>query len=196
MNRYRYLTRLAKGAFCLLIWAGFQRPAWAEISFDEDHPPTEAELIAALKLPPRDVDSDSKSIGPLRTRTNATLLKQKSQKSLDSAHALVDIPFANGSQALDATAKEYLRVVGRTIEALPDQNFIIEGHASRTGPPEKNRELATDRARSALGFLVDEFSVDTSRVKAEGVGTSDQELIDRAHPAGKRNRSVRIITYR
>ena len=85
--------------------------------------------------------------------------------------------FASGSAALDANAKEALRTIGNGLIGVP-YGIEITGYVDASGPVEKNRALAEQRARAVREALV-AVGVQTERLRltppGNVVGGSDAE---------------------
>lgn len=175
---------------CILLIAGFiQSPTvLAEEYFDSENPPTKEQLLQILKLP-EDHIVHAQSMG-WQTRGTGWQTKLNKTQSFCS----INIPFGNNSTNLNEEAEQLLELIGSAMRSLPDQNFIVEGHTDSKGSYVYNLQLSESRAKSARSFLVEEYKIPPSKIKAVGKGESDP--IDPYDPASERNRSVRIITYR
>lgn len=82
-----------------------------------------------------------------------------------------DINFASGKADLADNARLNLAKLAGILLMMPDMNVRVEGHTDATGTAEINDKLSTDRANT-VGDLLIAMGVDTSRIIAEGYGSS------------------------
>jgi outer membrane protein OmpA-like peptidoglycan-associated protein len=96
----------------------------------------------------------------------------------------------NKSQLLRGAQEQLERVA--EVLAKDSRSVIVIGHTDSTGTDRRNDELSGDRANAVRDYLVT-HGVPRSRVKTEGVGSS-QPIADNANAAGRAmNRRVEII---
>lgn len=102
------------------------------------------------------------------------------------------IQFAFNSSDFDSKSKEYLDMLGEmmTMEKFVDKKFIIEGHTDARGSARYNLYLSERRADTVKGYLVKNFSVDSSRLKAVGLG--EEHLLADRNPFDEANRRVQF----
>jgi outer membrane protein OmpA-like peptidoglycan-associated protein len=102
------------------------------------------------------------------------------------------INFALNSTAFDADA---VRVLGELGEALRHRElrpykFEIAGHTDAVGSAGYNQRLSERRANAVRRYLMENFGIETSRLRAIGYGES--RLLDEARPTSGVNRRVQI----
>jgi outer membrane protein OmpA-like peptidoglycan-associated protein len=81
------------------------------------------------------------------------------------------IHFRVGSAELDGASLALLDGVASTAKACPEVHIEIAGHASAEGGGERNRRLATERARSVLAYLI-KAGIEEGRLEAVGYGAT------------------------
>ncbi|MFO7977734.1 MAG: OmpA family protein [Bacteroidales bacterium] len=90
-----------------------------------------------------------------------------------STAALLSVYFNLNSAALDATNYERVAAAARFMQANPDVNIELVGHADSSGPDRFNRILSERRAQTVHDALVNDFRIDTSRLSVSYRGTED-----------------------
>jgi OOP family OmpA-OmpF porin len=118
------------------------------------------------------------------------------KKELDAkGHVALYINFDTDKATLRPDAEPLIAEVHKLLNADSALKLSIEGHTDNTGSAERNRELATARARSVLGALVG-LGVDPARLASKGFGP-DQPIADNATDAGRaKNRRVELVKVR
>lgn len=106
---------------------------------------------------------------------------------------LNDSVFRKGSFSIERASLLDLAQLARYIQARPDLEFEIRGHASNEGPPERNMLLSKQRADAAKEFLVKNFSIPAARIRASGAGDSEPLVPNTDEEARARNRRVEFI---
>jgi len=111
----------------------------------------------------------------------------------EPAHVDMRVQFEFGSAELTAAAKAELGKLGAALqsEELSSFRFSLVGHTDAVGSDAANLNLSRARAKSVRDYLVGEFDIDPSRLKASGMGEAD--LYDPADPSNALNRRV-VIT--
>lgn len=102
------------------------------------------------------------------------------------------ITFQTNSAILMPHTLKSLDVLGRAlqVEVLAPYRFVVEGHADPRGSFEGNMRLSQARAQSVVRYLVTNYQIEGSRLRAEGKGST--ELYDKVDPTASENRRVTI----
>lgn len=83
--------------------------------------------------------------------------------------------------------------VGEFMKRYPSATAVIEGHTDNVGNRQHNLELSRARAEAVVQYLVDHFSIERSRLSAQGYGP-DRPLAGNATDQGKqKNRRIEAI---
>ncbi len=90
-----------------------------------------------------------------------------------STAALLSVYFKLNSAALDAANYERVAAAARFMQANPDLQIELVGHADSSGPDRFNRILAERRAQTVHDALVNDFRIDASRLSISNRGTED-----------------------
>ena len=93
------------------------------------------------------------------------------QDQLIKVASIGPIHFRVGSAELDGASLALLDGVASTAKACPEVHIEIAGHASAEGGGERNRRLATERARSVLAYLI-KAGIEEGRLEAVGYGAT------------------------
>lgn len=83
------------------------------------------------------------------------------------------IIFQSSTQILSMNGKEEVDAAAEVIQHYPHFRILIKGHTSPGGDEEANRKLSEERAMAVRQYLVSVHDVETDRVKAIGVGSSE-----------------------
>jgi len=104
-------------------------------------------------------------------------------------HELV-INFDNSSYTIKPEFKGAIKELADFMVVHPTVSVTIEGHTSMTGSSEYNHRLSQNRAEAVKNVLVNEFSIESSRLSAIGYGF-DRPLVDGTDDfSNARNRRV------
>ena len=115
------------------------------------------------------------------------------KKALDeNGRVALYINFDTDKATLRPDAQPILDEIAKLLAGDAALKLSIEGHTDSTGSAERNRELATARARSVLGALVG-LGVDAGRLTSAGFGP-DKPVADNATEEGRaKNRRVELV---
>jgi outer membrane protein OmpA-like peptidoglycan-associated protein len=80
------------------------------------------------------------------------------------------VEFAKNSASVPDAIRKKLEFVGQFLERYPFCSLVIRGHTDSDGSPAANLKLSQQRADTIRELLLTKFSLDTSRVRAEGYG--------------------------
>jgi len=105
--------------------------------------------------------------------------------------SLGDINFAIGAAVLERGAKTYLDKVAKLMQAVPNMEMLVKGHADNTGSAAVNEKLAADRANAVRNYLAAQ-NIAAERLEAKGFGSS-VPVADNQTPLGRaKNRRVEL----
>ncbi|UCE27196.1 MAG: OmpA family protein [Candidatus Coatesbacteria bacterium] len=95
----------------------------------------------------------------------------------------------NSAELLDEY-KGKLNEAGELLKEHESVNITIEGHTASTGKPDFEMKLSEERAGAVRDYLVNNFGIETSRIKVIGYG-STKPVADNDTPEGKaKNRRI------
>ena len=115
------------------------------------------------------------------------------KKALDEkGRVALYINFDLDKATLRPDAQPIIDEINKLLASDNGLKLSIEGHTDSTGSAERNRELATARARSVLGALVG-LGVDAARLSSKGFGP-DKPIADNSTDDGRaKNRRVELV---
>lgn len=107
--------------------------------------------------------------------------------------ASLELKFEFDSYQLTESAKGYLGQLGLALQnqELAKYNFLVEGHTDGQGADNYNLSLSRKRAVVVKQYLINNFSIDPSRLTA--VGRGERELLDKKNPHNALNRRVQVV---
>ena len=107
----------------------------------------------------------------------------------------MELNFELDSFELTTEAKKELNNLGRALQdpQLSQFRFLIEGHTDASGTDDYNKSLSEKRAENVKRYLMTNFSIDASRLRALGRGEFD--LLNKDHPESPDNRRVQIVNF-
>jgi outer membrane protein OmpA-like peptidoglycan-associated protein len=150
--------------------------------------PSVAELAQALglKRTRRIVFDPAPSAAPAEQHDS-------SSSAGDSGDAVVlafPLYFSCGSSKLTKQATPFVDSLGALMKMDPTLRFQVEGHTDSTGSATVNLKLSRERAISVIDHLVNEHSIDASRLVPVGKGS--QEPLEGVSPRDDTNRRVQF----
>lgn len=96
-------------------------------------------------------------------------------------------------------AEPTLRKISELLAFYKDSPMQINGHTDNKGSDDYNQKLSEKRAESVKKYLLEKFSVESSRLKAKGFGES-KSISENAKPDGtdspdgrQKNRRVEVV---
>ena len=102
-----------------------------------------------------------------------------------------EVLFDPNSAALRPEGNAKLRETAQILKQYPKSRVIVKGYTSAEGTERRNQELSEERAKSVANTLMG-YEVESSRVTAVGLGSSEP-IADNQSPAGRaQNRRVEI----
>ncbi len=161
--------------------------------------PKKKGLTRSLKAASPEVsEADRQFIEGLKGSTRAIVVTERAKlasvvQKYDMPQFDVEIYFEFNSSNIAQQAIGTLIKLGQTLSdpSLAGQSIIISGHTDARGSNSYNQELSEARARSVKAFLVENFSVDPSRLIAVGYG--EEQFKDPEMPESGENRRVSIV---
>jgi outer membrane protein OmpA-like peptidoglycan-associated protein len=131
------------------------------------------------------------SMEPVHQAIKGHSAKPKAERAVS-----LQVYFDYNSDLLSEDARKQLGPVGEALASskLKTVEFTIEGHTDSKGGSGYNQQLSERRATAVKEFLVSEYGIDGSRIRAVGKGKSTP--FDKANPEGGVNRRVRIVAGR
>ena len=94
----------------------------------------------------------------------------------------LNVKFASGSDVVDAQYFAEIRGVARFMEQYEGSQVTIEGHTDTSGSASYNKKLSQKRADAVAALLVEQYSIDASRVTAMGYG-EERPLVEETSKA-------------
>ena len=105
------------------------------------------------------------------------------------AGAIPAIQFELDSARLKRSSHDILKKAAKALNAYPDLNVIIEGHASSDGDDDHNMQLSQDRVESVREYLIGR-GVDAYRLTAQGFGETRPVASNEFDVGRRQNRRV------
>ncbi len=102
--------------------------------------------------------------------------------------------FPEGDAVITAEHAQQLDRVGGIMQALPNVNALVIGHADQRGDEAVNFELSNDRARAVLDYLV-YLGVAPTRLSVQAAGETDLLTLDDDSAALALNRRTEFVFY-
>lgn len=153
----------------------------------------------ALTIAQQEAEAQRQARVAAEAKTYDALSRIEGLKSAESDRGLVltlsgGVLFSAGKGQLTAAAKKKLGEIATTLRD-DTRNIVVLGHTDAKGAAEANMALSKVRADAVREYLVSQ-GVEGSRVRSEGLG-STQPVADNASPEGRAtNRRVEIILER
>lgn len=102
----------------------------------------------------------------------------------------LQVNFDNSKSTVKAQYMSEIAKVADFMNVYPQVNLTINGHSSAQGSAKFNQKLSAARAQAIVDVLVNEFSIDASRLEAKGFGES--QLLNTANTAAAHKQNRRI----
>lgn len=107
--------------------------------------------------------------------------------------SILDIQFEIDQGDIQREEKEKLAVVGAFLQKYPETTVLIEGHSDNVGSADHNVELSRQRAETVARYLVDNFQIAHSRVRAVGYGDTRPVADNRSEEGKRMNRRINAV---
>jgi outer membrane protein OmpA-like peptidoglycan-associated protein len=105
----------------------------------------------------------------------------------------LEVYFDFGSATITSQAEPQLRELGAALAdpKLKGATISINGHTDGVGGDAFNKRLSERRAAMIKGYLVDNYQLSATNVRAVGYGKS--RLKNKADPSASENRRVEVV---
>lgn len=104
------------------------------------------------------------------------------------------VHFATGKSEISPSSHAELARIADLLEKNPKASVRIEGHTDSVGSKALNMKLSDQRAKAVAKYLVDKFSLSSTRVKGQGYGpTKPVESNDTAEGRAKNRRVIAVF---
>lgn len=102
----------------------------------------------------------------------------------------IGVLFASGKADINETSTDDIKKLGEFMQTYPTTTTVIEGHTDSVGSAALNKKLSQSRADAVRDYLVKNYGIDSSRIKAVGYG-SERPVADNATAEGRKmNRRI------
>jgi OOP family OmpA-OmpF porin len=105
----------------------------------------------------------------------------------------LSVNFDNNKAIVKDEYKSEIAKVAAFMNKYPHVNVSIDGHTSSLGSAQYNQQLSEKRAQAIVDILVNEFTIEASRLKA--VGHGENQLLDKANTAEAHKLNRRIEAH-
>lgn len=146
--------------------------------------PTSSELIEALNPKIRGIIIHKNTSGSKRPQG----IPQEKPRAIS-----MQIQFSYNSAELTLDARKKLDVVAEALRSveLANNKFNIEGHTDSAGSVKYNLKLSQRRAQSVARYISQQYSIESSRLRAIGKGMN--QPANPSDPTAPENRRVVIV---
>lgn len=101
------------------------------------------------------------------------------------------VSFDHNESIIKAEFTDEIKAMADFLTANPSTSITIEGHASSPGSKAYNQTLSQERANAIINKLVNEYSIDESRLSAVGYG--EEQLLNSANTEAAHTQNRRIM---
>ncbi len=149
----------------------------------------EFEKVEEIKIEIKDTDSDgisdNEDICP-----NEEGPKETKGCPIPSAE---DISFKSGKAKLNPEAYTILDKIGQLLSDNPKLKLRIEGYTDSLGADDKNLELSENRANAIKTYLIQDFSIDPTRLEIKGYGEANPIADNKTEEGRAKNRRIEFV---
>lgn len=103
------------------------------------------------------------------------------------------IYFDTGSDRIRPESTPTLKEIGTMLTEHADLKLVIEGHTDNVGGASSNQALSEKRAAAVRQFLIENYSVDGSRLSAKGLGATKPVGANDTPEGRQNNRRVELV---
>jgi len=103
------------------------------------------------------------------------------------------VEFDSDSARIDQRYYDQVDNVGAYLKKYPTTTAVIEGHTDSVGSAPQNQLLSQQRADSVVGYLMDKFGIEGSRLSAKGYGATRRIAYDSTPEGRRQNRRINAI---
>jgi OOP family OmpA-OmpF porin len=142
-------------------------------------------------------DSDNDGINDENDRCNSTPFNVKVDSRGCALYSEKDVAinlnveFENNSSQLKPAMLKDVRRLADFMNEYKNTNVIIEGHSSAVGSEKYNLTLSQKRANAIKNILINEFSINSSRLSAKGFG--ETQLISKGNARADHDANRRVV---
>jgi outer membrane protein OmpA-like peptidoglycan-associated protein len=108
--------------------------------------------------------------------------------------ALYGIYFATDSAEIQAESSETLGEIARLLEENPELSIIVVGHTDNQGSWDYNMDLSERRAASVAESLIDDYGINSQRLRSAGVGYLAPAATNNTAEGRQLNRRVELVS--
>ncbi|WP_053981259.1 OmpA family protein [Marinagarivorans algicola] len=102
----------------------------------------------------------------------------------------LSVKFSSGSDVVDAAYFNEIRGVARFMEQYENSEVVIEGHTDTSGSAAFNKKLSQKRADAVAALIVEQYGIESHRVKAMGYGEEQPLVAENSKADQATNRRV------
>ncbi|MGY6744438.1 MAG: OmpA family protein [Cecembia sp.] len=103
------------------------------------------------------------------------------------------IYFDTDKSEIKPESKETLEQMAKYLKENPQVNVFIVGHTDNTGTYEHNQKLSEKRAEAVVNYLIENYQIATSRLKAYGVSSLSPITTNTSEEGKSKNRRVEMV---
>jgi OOP family OmpA-OmpF porin len=102
----------------------------------------------------------------------------------------IGVLFASGKADITENSTDDIKKLGEFMQTYPTTTTVIEGHTDSVGSAAMNKDLSQRRAEAVRDYLIKNYNIEPSRIKAVGYGF-ERPIADNATAAGRKmNRRI------
>ncbi|NTU43302.1 MAG: OmpA family protein, partial [Nitrospirales bacterium] len=105
----------------------------------------------------------------------------------------LQMEFDSGKADIKAQYHDEIAKLGEYMKKYPMTTATIEGHTDNVGGYDTNMRLSQQRAESVVDYLVKNFGIDRSRLRAKGYGSTRRIAYNNTPEGRQKNRRINAI---
>lgn len=105
----------------------------------------------------------------------------------------INIEFDTNKANIKPKYKAEIKKVADIMKQNPDRKVVIEGYTDNIGGAEKNQILSQKRANSVRDYMIKNFGIEASRIKAVGYGVTKPIASNKTAAGRQKNRRVEAV---
>ncbi len=105
----------------------------------------------------------------------------------------LQMEFDSGKADIKSQYRDEIAKVGEYMKKYPTTTATIEGHTDNVGSAEGNMKLSQQRAENVVAYLVKNFGIDRSRLRAKGYGSTRRIAYNNTPEGRQKNRRINAI---
>jgi OOP family OmpA-OmpF porin len=114
-------------------------------------------------------------------------------KPPDKLCMTLQVEFDSGKADIKAQYHDEVSKLGEYMKKYPMTTATIEGHTDNVGDYDNNMRLSQKRAESVVDYLVSNFGIDRSRLRAKGYGSTRRIAYNDTPEGRQKNRRIYAI---